>query len=385
MALRLIDPRRFLGLAAAALLCGGMGCAVSRPRPPAPAARGVDPARVYAGYHFSSRPNVLSFGVQPLWIPACVVWEAMARDPQLQADLRRAGFRLEAYSFFKGQDLNDFLRSGKLQGGVAGDLPVLKAAAASEIRIAGLIQQGPCSIIAREMLRPEDLPGHAVGYGPGSNAHYTLLRALKEHRVNPASVRLIPMDVTEMPAALADGRIDAFSAWEPTPAQALMDHPDWEVVAQTETRGFIYFDRAFFQRHPEVVRAVIASEIRVLRWLRLNGKNVYVASGWAREEAIAFRGEELPLTTDDFHRLARMDVLRIPDAPRLRPELLEEGGELRRQFLLSRQFALLPPEAAWDRVRQSFVPELAPQILASAAPSVLNDYHPGQRLQQGGL
>src|SRR5262245_3454406 len=225
------------------------------PRPPA-AARRADPTRVYATYRFVRSPSMLSFGIQPLWIPTCVIWEAMARDRQLQADLRRAHCRLDAYGFFKGRDVNAYLRSGQLQGGIVGDLPALKAAAESDVRIVSLMQQGPCSIVAREAMPLEGLRGRRIGYAPGSNAHYTLLRALRDHGVGPRDVRLVPMDVTEMAEALAVGRIDAFSAWEPAPTLALLDHPSFEVLVRTEARGYVYFTRDFFERQPAAVRAI---------------------------------------------------------------------------------------------------------------------------------
>lgn len=336
---------------------GAWGCARSAPSRAsakrAPAHR--DPARVYASYRFDNDPKVLRFGIQPLWIPTCVLWEVMARDTRLQGELRIAGWRLESFAFFKGQDVNDYLRAGKIQGGMGGDLPALKAATEGDVRIVGLVQQGPCSLIARKVIPLPKLRGRRIGYAPGSNAHYTLLRVLREHGLRPTNVRLVPLEVIEMAGALAAGRIDAFSAWEPAATLALLDHPDFEVLARTEARGFLYFSRAFYERHPAVVRAIVAAEARALRWLGTNDKNLYIASGWARERAVAFGGAELPLTAYDFLRLAHRDILRIPTAPRLEAALLAPSGALEQQFRLAREFALLPAAADWGRVRASFV------------------------------
>src|SRR5438128_5012411 len=139
--------RRFLerwrGLEAVAIglmLLPGTGCARVPARLRDGAASGpVDPAHVYASYQFDTGPDVLSFGVQPLWIPTCVIWERVpacgwARDEQLRDDLRRAHCRLRVYPFFKGRDLNAYLKSGKLQGGMSGDLPALKAATELDVR-----------------------------------------------------------------------------------------------------------------------------------------------------------------------------------------------------------------------------------------------------------
>jgi sulfonate transport system substrate-binding protein len=343
------------------LLAGGTGCRTPASAPRPDAARRVVPARVYASYRFDRSPSVLSFGIQPLWIPACVIWEVMSRDPKLPDDLRRARCRLEAFAFFKGRDLNAYLGTGQLQGGIGGDLPALKAATESSVRIVSLIQQGPCSIVAREGLTLEKLRGRHVGYAPGSNAHYTLLRTLREHGLRPTDVRLVPMDMTEMSEALASGRIDAFSAWEPTPTLALVDHPSFDVLARTDARGYIYFRRDFFERQPAVVRAIVAAEARALRWLRRNDRNTYVASRWARDRAVAFAGTELPLTVYDFHRLSRRDLLRVPTAPRLMPELLSRDGAVHQQFRLAQEYGLISADASWERLRESFAMDVVPE------------------------
>jgi ABC-type nitrate/sulfonate/bicarbonate transport system substrate-binding protein len=356
------------------LLLGGTGCELLSSRhdsrrvaPP------VNPQQLYASYRFESAPDVLHFGIQPLWIPTCVIWEVMARDERMEQDLRRAGCRVQTYPFFNGRDLNEYLSSGKLQGGIAGDLPVLRIASEQEARIVSLIQQGPCSIVARQAMPMRTLRGRRIGYGPGSNAHYTLLHTLRAHGLGPKDVQLVPMDILEMPAALESGRIDAFSAWEPMPTQAMLDHPSFEILGRQEARGFVYFSRDFYARHPAAVRAIVAAEIRALRWLRTNEKNLYLGSRWAHERAVAFAGQELPSTVHDFLRLARRDLLRVPEAPRVRPDLLAPGGALHRQFRLSRAFGLLPRDADWEGVRASFVVDLVPQILRASAEYHLDD------------
>jgi NitT/TauT family transport system substrate-binding protein len=191
--------------------------------------------------------------------------------------------------------------------------------------------------------------------------------------LRPEDVRLIPLDVIDMPRALAERRIDAFSAWEPTPAQAVLDYPDFEILARMDARGYVYFTRDFYERHPRAVRAVVASEIRALRWLRSSEKNLYIACRWAYDRAAAFGGEEPPTTVYDFHRLARRDILRVPEAPRLRPELLAPSGALHRQFRLSRALGLIDAAADWQRVEQSFVLDLVPQLLAAPREHHLDD------------
>jgi sulfonate transport system substrate-binding protein len=385
MSIRFADRWQWLRAAAAMLLlAAGGGCARVVDRRPAAADNRVNPARLYASYQFETAPTALNFGVQPLWIPTCVIWEVMARDQQLQDDLRRAHCRLYVYPFFKGRDLNEFLRAGNLQGGISGDLPSLNAATELDMRIVSLAQQGPCSVVAREGVSLEALRGRRIGYAPGSNAHYTLLRLLREQHLGPREVRLIPMEVIGMADALAAGRIDAFSAWEPTPTLALLDHPDFNVIARADARGYLGFTRRFFEQRPAAVRAMVAAEIRAVHWLRINDKNLYIASGWARQRAVAFAGGEMPLTVYDFLRLAHGDLLRVPTAPRLLPGSLAPSSELWRQFQLSRAFGLISPDADWRRVRESFITDLVPRIISDSLRAHPAELSPGPALPMRG-
>jgi sulfonate transport system substrate-binding protein len=377
------------GLAAVLIAC--LGCRPGAlPGQSRPADRSADTQRIYAAYPFDRSPDALNFGVQPLWIPTCVIWEVMARDQRLQSDLREADCRLTAHAFFKGRDMNAFLRDGRLQGGMIGDLPALKAASEFDVRIVSLIQQGPCALIARQAMPLEQLRGRAVGYAPGSNAHYTLVRILGKHNMDPGDVRLVPMDVIEMADALSERRIDAFSAWEPTPTLARLDHPSFEVLEQEEARGYLCFTGRFAAKRPAVVRALVASEIRALRWLRRNDRNLYIASRWARDRAATFAGGELPLTAYDFLRLARRDLLRVPTAPRLLPNLLAPAptawipGEIPQQFRLSRDAGLIDAGAEWERVHRSFTVGLVPEILSTAAAHDLDHLRLGQALPMSG-
>jgi sulfonate transport system substrate-binding protein len=387
----------------AVLMTACLGCrAGTLPGGSRPANQPTDPTRVYAGYRFDRAPEALNFGVQPLWIPTCVIWEVMARDQRLHADLKKARCRLTAHAFFKGRDMNGFLRDGRLQGGMIGDLPALKAASEFDVRIVSLIQQGPCSLIARKAMRLEQLRDRLIGYAPGSNAHYTLVRILGKNNMDLRDVRLVPMDVIEMADALAERRIDAFSAWEPTPTLARLDHPSFEVLAQEEARGYLCFTGQYARQRPDVVRALVASEIRALRWLRRNDRNLYIACRWARDRAAAFAGGDrsrvpasagvtpVALTAYDFLRLARRDLLRVPTAPRLLPELLAPSptawipGEIPQQFRLSRDAELIDPNADWERVRRSFAVGLVPEILSTASSYHLDNLRLGPALPLGG-
>ena len=80
-----------------------------------------------------------------------------------------------------------------------------------------------------------------IGYAFGSNAHYALLNILKAENITESEVELVPIDVTEMADALKNDKIDAFAAWEPTPALALKENPGFVTIHKKMTTGYLYY------------------------------------------------------------------------------------------------------------------------------------------------
>ena len=142
-----------------------------------------------------------------------------------------------------------FIERGDLEAGIGGDMPALTAAAESRVLITTVVQQGFTSIVFRKNMTIEGLKGKRIGYAFGSNAHYALLQALDSGGIRENDVHLMPYEVNEMPAALDRGEIDAFSAWEPTPAEAKLQFSDQTAIHRSFTSGYLYFSRSFAEQH----------------------------------------------------------------------------------------------------------------------------------------
>lgn len=67
----------------------------------------------------------------------------------------------------------------------------------------------------------EDLPGHRVGYAPGTNSQYFLDIFLEYRGHAPGSVERVPLKTSEMISALVDGKVDVIVTWSPHNDQAL--------------------------------------------------------------------------------------------------------------------------------------------------------------------
>jgi ABC-type nitrate/sulfonate/bicarbonate transport system substrate-binding protein len=94
----------------------------------------------------------------------------------------------------------------------------------------------------------ENLPGHRIGYAPGTNSQYFLDTFLEYRGHRPDSVTRIPLKPDEMIPALIKGEVDVIATWSPLNHQALEalgDHGQelrigsiyrwsWNLVARNE-------------------------------------------------------------------------------------------------------------------------------------------------------
>ena len=84
---------------------------------------------IYRTYSFGSSDNVIDIGTQPLWVPTCLISEAMRHDNILRDALSERGLEVRFHAFLKGADINFFLERGDLEVAIGGDMPALVAAA----------------------------------------------------------------------------------------------------------------------------------------------------------------------------------------------------------------------------------------------------------------
>lgn len=332
----------------------------SMPAPPVP---DLSDHSLYSTYDFGSAVKVIDMGVQPLWLPTSIITEAMRRDAVLTEQLTELGLAIRFHPFLKGADVNFFLERGDLEVGIGGDMPTLTAAARSNVLVASLTQQGYCSIVARRHMLLKELRGKRIGYAFGSNAHYALLDALSLAGLAETDVRLIPVDVNEMPDALNQDTIDAFSAWEPTPTVALARFEDQVVIHRSLSTGYLYFSRAFAEGNPEGVHLVVASELRAVYWLNERRENLLQAARWALEEGRKLSPEVGVLSENDYAFLAERDLLGFLSVALLPENVLSKEGPLFREFEFLRRLGRISDAATWEGVRSCFDQSIIEQVL----------------------
>lgn len=339
------------------------GCKDNGKMPPGSAVESgsaVDP--LYAGYRFGG-PGAVDIGTQPLTLPDGSVAELLGRDATLEARLKAKGSTLALFPFNRGKDINHFLSGGDLEGGIFADTPAITAAAFGDVVIVAMLKQGFASIISRKPMLIRDLKGKRVAAGIGSAAHYTLLSALESEGLTEQDIKLVSMDVSDMPRALAVGRIDAFSACEPTPVLAFAAYPEFYLVHKGLSYGFLCLRRDFVTAHPAEAEEVAAAVIRACRWMRRPG-NLEQVAAWSGASAERLQGKPYHLTPAQMSAITNNDLLKIPAAPSLPDALLKERGILYRKFAFLKKAGKIPENTPWARVRDSFDTAMLRQVMA---------------------
>lgn len=330
---------------------------------------------VYSKYSFGgANENVIDFGVQPLGVPIGVISEAISRDGVLKRALMEQGLEIRFHPFLKGADLNFFLLRGDLEAAVGGDMPAIAAAAVSDVLIVSLVKQGFSSIVAKKHMLIKDLKGKRIAYPFGSNAHYALLQTMSSAGLSETDVRLVSLNITEMADALAQGKIDAFTIWEPRTTIALAKFDDFVIIHKSLSSSYMYFTRSFVDQHPEAARQIVASQLRGMRWMSSQKKNLLDVCRWALKTGKDFSGKAQLLTPEQYAAIVKNDLLDIAPVPTIPQSDIEPQGKLFREFQFLQGLGGIPESAGWSKIQNSFNRTMIEEVLSKANKYPLDIY-----------
>ena len=319
---------------------------------------------LYSTYQFTDDDNVIRMGIQPFYLPTGLITEMISRDLILEEALSGLGMRIEYYPFLKGDDVNFFLKQNLLEIGIGGDMPAISAAVSMDVSIPILVQQGFSSIVASKPMHTQDMKGKRIAFPYGSISHYTLLNILYGSGLTESDVTLLPMEVNMLQNALENGKIDAFSSWEPVSATVLKRNPEFFVVAQSYTTGYMYFLKDFAANQGEAMRYILAAVVRSLWWLRNDKNHLLQACRWNLRASESIAGLPSDLSASELADLASRDILQMYGAPFILEKTLQVDSNLYREFRFLRELNKIPVDAAWDRVRNNFDPKTLLEIVA---------------------
>jgi ABC-type nitrate/sulfonate/bicarbonate transport system substrate-binding protein len=179
-------------------------------------------------------------------------------------------------------------------------------------------------------------------------------------------VTLSPMDIIDMPRALEEGRVAAFTSWEPSTAMILKEHEDFTVIHRSQFSGYLYFSGEFVARAPEAARRIVAAQLRAMSWLQANDQNLLRSCRWAREAYQAAVGSSPSLSDQQLAQIVKSDLLDVAPIPEIPEHDLQAEGALARAFAFLQKLGQLPSEATWELTRRGFDRALINQVLQQA-------------------
>jgi len=329
---------------------------------------------IYSKYQFNNTENTINIGIQPLWTPTGFITETLKRDNVLLNALSELGKKIQFFSFLKGDDVNFFLTRKDIDAGIGGDMPAIRAASTLDLIIPALIQQGFCSIVANRHMQLRELRYEPIGFAFGSNAHYALLNALKYEGIASNQTKLVPMDVTEMPSALHSGEITAFSAWEPTPSISKNKHSNNVIIHRSQSSGYLYFLKSFSDKNPEAVRQIVAAEIRSIKWMQSDIKNLFKASQWALSASKILSGKPILLTVEQNANLAQKDIIGLLSEPIIPRKYLKHKGPLHKEYDFLKSLGKISASISWKKVRGSFDRKIIKEIMDNKKKYKINQF-----------
>lgn len=325
-----------------------------------------------------SRKKTVNFVYFPMAVPVAVLGETVKRDRVLQRALERAGCGIRFTTLPKGIEILPLVRNNEVDATIISDMPGIEATTIGDGLIAGTVKRSFSSVVARNQTLLGNLRRKKIGNVFGSTSHYALLQALAAANLTESDVSIVEMELTRMPDALAEGKIDAFAAWEPVPTAAMKKYPGrFAVIHRQVSLGFFLLSERLLRENPAAADAVSASLIRAVRWLK-KGKNLEKASSWALAGMTSFSGKPSPLSVFDIADITRSDLLEVPAAPMIAAAEKEGGGALSRAFDFLEAIGKLPPQASREKFLQRIRPDLLPRLLADRTRYRLNtfDYAP---------
>lgn len=318
-------------------------------------------AEYYDSYKLSPDAREISLAVQPLAYPLAFISSVMLRDRLLAKSLTEQGLTLKSYPFAKGNDIVPFIGDGRIEAAMLGDMPTVNAAIRTRIEIVGLGKRNFSSVVSRNYGRMEQLKGKRVGYSPGSSSHLVLLRGLAAAKMSEKDVVLVKLETSEMPAALEQGDVDAFSAWEPSPSISMSLNPKNRAIYRGMSTDWFALSNEFVTQHPAAADAMVAAFARAINWMRDANANVERAARWVLADDQAFRGKAPHLTPRQAIDIVHKDLLDVAGAPAV-PRLVDGAPPLSREFAFLQTQGKVPEGVSEKKIRDAFGYDGLPRI-----------------------
>lgn len=196
----------------------------------------------------------------------------------LERDLAARGITVSWHEFSSGLPLLEALNVGNvdLSADVADTVPVFAQAAGAKLTYFARETPSPQ---AQAIVVPQDSPletladlkGKRVAVTKAAGSHYLLIAALQKAGLTFADIQPAYLTPADGRAALENGKVDAWMAWEPFVASAQRQQ---QVRILASGEGLASYQRYYLaaspyaQAHPEVLALVFGQLQRTGQWVK---------------------------------------------------------------------------------------------------------------------
>lgn len=167
--------------------------------------------------------------------------------------------------FDSGRDVNTAIAAGNLDFGLAGSVPVTTGIATNlaykVYYIHDIIGEAESLVVSAKsgVNTFADLVGKKIGVPFGSTAHFSLLKALENEKIDASTVQILDLQPQDILAAWQRGDIDGAYVWHPTLGKIINDGA--KVLTTSEKlaeEGIVTADlgivsNTFAEKYPEFV------------------------------------------------------------------------------------------------------------------------------------
>lgn len=312
----------------------------------------------------ADRSAPLVFASQPLSAPGGTLATLLKRDRILRQKLASKGIELQIIPVKKGGDSIAMMKSGTADMATLGDMPLLEAAATIPLSIIARSRFSYISLVSEKGTIARDLEGKKIGYTPGTNGHFALLKILAGSGLNETDVKLVPMDVTDMGAALLLKKIDAFSAWEPIPQATIAANPNrFAVIGRQASVSHVVILQSTAERHPELRFHLAAALIRAINWIRYDRNALHLAANWTLEDMRDLSGQPPLLSPEQMATIINKELEALHHSPKIPRETSSDRSPLAEELLFLKKQGKIQAGATWDSIRTSFDFKVMEQVM----------------------
>jgi ABC-type nitrate/sulfonate/bicarbonate transport system substrate-binding protein len=223
---------------------------------------------------------VVAVGSQ--WYGHIPVWAGMERGT-----FEKHGFQVSWRFIGKSMDRLNAISSGDAQFASLGQVAMLSAMAQGNDRFYWVgnqdIAPGFEGLVAQPGITSfEELRGKTIGLPFGSSVDLTARMLLKEHGLNPQTdVRLVNLEVGDVPAVFRAGNVDAAIIWEPGFSQLKevegatvlgmdTDTPVYKEFGTMTGPDVLILGKAWCDENPDRARRFLRAYFESLEWVKEN-------------------------------------------------------------------------------------------------------------------